>query len=380
MNESTATALGADDPAVAARQLSKGNHAICDAALRAGCRYYFGYPITPQNEIPEYMAVRLPEVGGTMVQAESELAAINMVYGAAAAGARVMTSSSSPGISLMQEGISWLAAAELPAVIVNVMRCGPGLGNVASHQGDYLQAAKGGGHGDYRLIVLAPASVQEAAGLTYLAFELADYYRNPVMVLADGIIGQMMEPVDLAHLAEMQAPFKDWSIRPRQAGEATKYFTTIYLDPPEMAEKIHRPLRAKYELIRSREVRYESFMAEDADLLYVAFGTVSRVCRSAIRKLRAEGVRAGMVRPITTYPFPYRAISEAGRQARAVLVAEMNFGQLVEDVAAAVGEDVPVHFVGKHGGMQFNTDEIVTAGRVALGDPEGAPSRWRLYE
>ncbi len=379
MPDETTTRPAEARRAGASRELTKGNLAICEAAIRAGCRYYFGYPITPQNEIPEYLSGRLPELGGTMVQAESELAAINMVYGAAAAGARVMTSSSSPGISLMQEGLSWLAAAELPAVVINVMRCGPGLGNVCSHQGDYLQATKGGGHGDYRLIVLAPASVQEAAGLTYLAFELADRYRNPVMVLADGIIGQMMEGVDLGHLEEVAAPPKEWSLRPRQAGEASKFFTTIYLDPAEMAEKIHLPLLAKYQLIRSREVRYESFMAEDADVLFVAFGTVSRVCRSAIRRLRAEGVRAGLLRPITVYPFPYRAVAEAARSAKAVVVAEMNFGQLVEDVAAAAGDTTPVHFVGKHGGLQFQTEDLVSAAREVLSEPERAKTRWQLY-
>jgi 2-oxoglutarate ferredoxin oxidoreductase subunit alpha len=259
------------------------------------------------------------------------------------------------------------------------MRCGPGLGNVCSHQGDYLQATKGGGHGDYRLIVLAPASVQEAAGLTYLAFELADRYRNPVMVLADGIIGQMMEGVDLDHLPEVAAPAKEWSLRPRQPEEPSKFFTTIYLDPAEMAEKIHLPLLAKYQLIRSREVRYESFMAEDADILLVAFGTVSRVCRSAIRRLRSEGVRAGLLRPITVFPFPYRAVAEAAKIAKGVLVAEMNFGQLVEDVAAAVGDTTPLHFLGKHGGLQFQTEDLVSAANDVLSEPERAKTRWQLY-
>ncbi len=361
----------------AARELMKGNYALCEAAIRAGCRYYFGYPITPQNEVPEYMSEHMPEVGGTFLQAESELASINMVYGAAAAGARVMTSSSSPGISLMQEGLSYLATAELPAVILNVVRCGPGLGNISPHQGDYFQATKGGGHGDYRLLVLAPSTVQEAAELTYLAFDLADKYRNPVMILADGTIGQMMEPVDFSSMPSIEAPFKDWSIRIRKPGEKTKFHTTIELIPEVMA-KVHEVLMAKYRKMAKQEVRYEEYMAEDADILLTAFGTSARVCRSAVRQLRQDGIKAGLFRPITVYPFPYRALGDAGRQAKVVLDCEMNFGQMIEDVALALEGTRPLHFLGKHGGMSFEPGEIVRVAKEALADPNSAPTRWRV--
>lgn len=359
------------------RELMKGNSALCEAAIRAGCRFYFGYPITPQNEVAEYMSEHMAEVGGTFLQAESEVASINMVYGAAAAGGRVMTSSSSPGISLMQEGISYLATAELPALILNVVRCGPGLGNISPHQGDYFQATKGGGHGDYKLLVLAPSTVQEAAELTYLGFELADRYRNPVMILADGTIGQMMEPVDFSAMPATVAPQKDWALRPRGAGEPTKYHTTIELVPEQMA-KVHEHLMAKYREMARHEIRFEEYMAEDADILLTAFGTSARVCRSAVRELRKEGIKAGLFRPISVYPFPYGALAEAARQAKAVLDCEMNFGQMVEDVALALEGTRPIHFLGKHGGMVFETGEIVQAAKNALGDPLGAPTRWRV--
>lgn len=360
-----------------ARELMKGNSALCEGAIRAGCRFYFGYPITPQNEVAEFMSQHMPEVGGTFLQAESELAAINMVYGAAAAGARVMTSSSSPGISLMQEGLSYLATAELPAVILNVVRCGPGLGNISPHQGDYFQATKGGGHGDYRLLVLAPSTVQEAAELTYLGFELADRYRNPVMILADGTIGQMMEPVDFSAMPAIEAPRKEWALRVRQPGEAPKFHTTIELVPEEMA-RVHERLLAKYRNMARHEIRFEEYLAEDADILLTAFGTSARVCRSAVRELRKEGIRAGLFRPISVFPFPYRALAEAGRQARVILDCEMNFGQMIEDVALALEGARPLHFLGKHGGMVFEPGEIVRAAREALADPLGAPTRWHV--
>lgn len=375
MAEVVATAMPASKRST--RELMKGNYALCEAAIRAGCRYYFGYPITPQNEVPEYMSEHMHEVGGTFLQAESELASINMVYGAAAAGARAMTSSSSPGISLMQEGLSYLATAELPAVVVNVVRCGPGLGNISPHQGDYFQATRGGGHGDYRLLVLAPSTVQEAAELTYLGFDLADKYRNPVMILADGTIGQMMEPVDFSGMPAIEAPKKDWALRIRQPGEKTKYFTTIEMAPEVMA-KVQEHLMAKYRKMAKHEIRYEEYLAEDADVLLTAFGTSARVCRSAVRLLRQEGIKAGLFRPISVYPFPYRALSEAGRQAKVVLDCEMNFGQMIEDVALALEGARPLHFLGKNGGMPFETDEIVKAAREALADPNNAPTRWRV--
>ncbi len=361
------------------RELMKGNHALCEAAIRAGCRYYFGYPITPQNEVTEHMAERMPDVDGTFVQAESEVAAINMVYGAAACGQRVMTSSSSPGISLKQEGISYIATAELPAVIVNVVRCGPGLGNIAPHQGDYFQATKGGGHGDYRLLVLAPDSVQELADLTYLAFDLAEQYRIPAMILADGTIGQMMEGVDLSTLPARTATPQPWALRIRQPGEKSRFLTTIHLQPPAMAV-LHQHLKDKYEAIRQSEIRYENFMTDDADLVVVAYGTSSRVCRSAIRNLRARGVKVGMLRPITLWPFPYEALANLAKgPSKAFMVAEMSFGQMVEDVALAIAHDKPLHFVGKDGGMLFETDELETAMEAVLANPAGAPTRFSLF-
>lgn len=360
------------------RELMKGNHALCEAAIRAGSRFYFGYPITPQNEVPEYMSARMPEVGGTFLQAESELGAINMIYGAAAAGARVITTSSSPGISLMQEGLSYTTMAELPCVVANIVRAGPGLGNIAPHQGDYFQSTKGGGHGDYKLICLAPASVQEIAEFTYLGFDLADKYRNPVMILADGVIGQMMEAVDFSTMPEREAPFKEWSLRPRKAGEKSKSITTIALDPDVMA-KVHVHLIEKYETIKRDEVRYENFMADDAELLIVAFGTVSRACRSAIRHLRADGVKVGMLRPITVFPFPYKQVREAAGKAKAVLTAEMNFGQMIEDVALALGESKPLHFIGKHGGMLFESDELEATARTILSNPKNPGTLFKLY-
>lgn len=366
------------DYGTSTRELMKGNYALCEGAIRAGARFYCGYPITPQNEVPEYMSARMPEVGGTFLQAESELGAINMIYGASAAGARAITTSSSPGISLMQEGISYTTMAELPCVIGNIVRAGPGLGNIAPHQGDYFQAVKGGGHGDYKLITLAPASVQEIAEFTYMGFDIADKYRNPVMILADGVIGQMMEAVDFSTMPEKEAPFKEWSLRPRKPGEKSKFITTIALEPEVMAE-VHKRLIHKYETIKRNEVRYEAFMTDDAELLLVAFGTVSRACRSAIRRLRADGVKVGMLRPITVFPFPYKQVAECAKKAKAVLTAEMNFGQMVEDVALSVGDSKPLHFVGKHGGMLFESDELERAVRTILANPKNPGTLFKLH-
>lgn len=328
--------------------LMKGNEALAEAAVRAGCRCYFGYPITPQTELLEYLARRLPEVGGIFLQAESEVAAINMVYGAAGAGARVLTSSSGPGISLKQEGISYLAAAELPCVIVNIMRGGPGLGGIQPSQADYFQATRGGGHGDYRVIVLGPASVQEMADLAVLAFELADAYRNPVMILGDGILGQMMEPLELPPFKE-ELPAREWATDGCR-GRERRIINSLYLDAEEL-ERHNLRLQEKYRRIAEREVRWEEHLTGDAQVLVVAFGTCARIARAAVKAARSEGIRAGLFRPITLWPYPYRQLQAAAASARAVLVVEMNAGQMVEDVRLALEGRVPVHFYGRTGGM-----------------------------
>lgn len=324
--------------------LMKGNEAIGEAAIRAGCKGYFGYPITPQSELPEYMSRRFPEAGGAFVQAESELAAINMVYGAAGAGVRVMTSSSSPGISLKQEGISMLAGAELPAVIVNMMRGGPGIGAIQPSQADYYQATRGGGHGDYRLLVLAPSSVQELVDLTWEAFALADQYRNPVLILGDGMLGQMMEPVILP---EKPAPFyeKPWATNGACGREHNEIFT-FYMGM-EGLEKHNQHLAEKWQRIALEQKRYDTFQMEDAEIVLVAFGIVARVCRRAVRLAREAGIKAGMLRPVSLWPFPAEALAQAATKARAILVVEMNLGQMIDDVRLAVGNQVPVELFSK---------------------------------
>ncbi|MCW3992501.1 MAG: 3-methyl-2-oxobutanoate dehydrogenase subunit VorB [Candidatus Bathyarchaeota archaeon] len=337
--------------------LLTGNEAIAEAAIRAGCRHFFGYPITPQSEIPEYMSRRMPEVGGVYLQAESEIAAINMVFGAAGAGARTMTSSSSPGISLMQEGISYLAAAELPCLIVNMMRGGPGLGGIQPSQSDYFQATKGGGHGDYRLIVLAPSTVQEAADLTMLAFDLADMYRSPVMVLGDGYTGQMMEPVRFKRPEAVELPPKDWAITGAK-GRPRNVISTLSLDP-EPLEAFNLHLHRKYEDMTENERRVEIFEADDADIIIVAFGIVARIAKTAIRILREKGIKVGLVRPITLFPFPYDAVSKAADDLENVLVVEMNMGQMIEDVKLGICGRSEVHFYGRTGGMVPSYEEIV---------------------
>lgn len=343
---------------MAEKVLMKGNEALAEAALIAGCRHYFAYPITPQNEIPAYMALRMPEVGGTFLQAESEIASINMVYGASAAGARVMTSSSSPGISLKQEGISYLAGAELPAVIVNMMRGGPGLGNIAGSQADYFQATKGGGHGDYHLIVLAPGTVQELADLTVLAFDLADEYRISVMILGDGFLGQMSEPLVLPEPTGKTFDKSDWALTGAKDRDPRIVYS-LRLNPEHALEELNIKLQGVYERIREKEVRYDTYMAEDADILLVGFGTSSRLCRTAINVLRKEGIKAGLFRPITLWPFPYDALKEAGADARMVLSVEMNAGQMIEDLRLALGGEKPVELYGKMGGVVPVVDEIV---------------------
>ncbi len=337
------------------RQLCKGNVAVIKGAILAGCRVYYGYPITPASEIAEAAALYIPQVGGTFLQAESEVAAINMVYGAAAAGVRVMTASSGPGLSLMQEGISYLAGAELPCVIVDVVRGGPGLGNIAPEQSDYFAMVKGGGHGNYRNIVLAPASVQEMADLTELAFELSDKYRNPAVVLTDGFVGQMMEPLEL-ELREAVAPEKPWAVKGTPETRAN-LISSIYLEPDDLEEH-ERRLEAKYIRCEQAEVRYEQYRSEDAEVLLVGFGIVSRVLRSTVDSLRREGVRAGLFRPITLWPFPSKALAEAASTVQKVLDVELSNGQMLEDVRLALNGNVPVEFYGRVGGNVPSVEEL----------------------
>jgi pyruvate/2-oxoacid:ferredoxin oxidoreductase alpha subunit len=337
------------------RQLCKGNVAVVKGAILAGCRAYYGYPITPASEIAEAAALYLPQVGGTFLQAESEVAAINMVYGAAAAGVRVMSASSGPGLSLMQEGISYLAGSELPCVIVDVVRGGPGLGNIAPEQSDYFAMVKGGGHGNYHNIVLAPSSVQEMADLTMLAFDLADRYSNPVVVLTDGFVGQMVEPLDLEY-REVQPPEKPWAVK--GTPETRKNLvTSIFLEPDELEEH-QRKVEAKYLRAQQQEPRHELYQAEEADVLLVGFGIVSRVLRSAVEMARKEGLRAGLFRPITLWPFPSKALAEAAARVQKVLVVELSNGQMIEDVRLALDGKVPVEFYGRVGGNVPSVEEL----------------------
>ncbi|MCX7844251.1 MAG: 3-methyl-2-oxobutanoate dehydrogenase subunit VorB [Candidatus Bipolaricaulota bacterium] len=338
--------------------LMRGNEAMAEAAIRAGCRTYFGYPITPQNEILEYMAAHLPAVGGACVQAESEVAAINMCYGAAAAGVRTLTSSSSPGISLKMEGISYLAGARLPVVIINVMRAGPGLGNIAPAQGDYFQATKGGGHGDYRLIVLAPSTVQEAAELVMLAFELADRYRVPAMILADGMLGQMMEPVELPPpIPPERIPPKPWALTGAK-GRPPNVVSSFDLDPHRFRE-ILRGLWDVYRQIQRDEVRWEEYQTEDAELVLVAYGTMGRICRTVVRRARREGLRVGLFRPITLWPFPSEPLRRLSARVPVFLTVELSAGQMWEDVRLSVDGRAQTPFYGELGGVVPTPEEIL---------------------
>ncbi|HZP63377.1 MAG TPA: 3-methyl-2-oxobutanoate dehydrogenase subunit VorB [Terriglobales bacterium] len=337
------------------RQLCKGNVAVIKGAILAGCSAYYGYPITPASEIAEAAALYIPQVGGTFLQAESEVAAINMVYGASAAGVRVMTASSGPGLSLMQEGISYLAGAELPCVIVDVVRGGPGLGNIAPEQSDYFAMVKGGGHGNYRNIVVAPASVQEMADLTMLAFELADRYRNPAVVLTDGFVGQMQEPLDLQY-REVTLPEKPWSVKGTPETRAN-LVSSIFLEPDEL-EDHNRALEAKYIRCAQHETHHEMYRTEDADVLLVGFGIVSRVLRSAVDSLRKDGLKAGLFRPITLWPYPSKALAEAASRVDKVLVVELSNGQMLEDVRLALEGKVPVEFYGRVGGNVPSVEEL----------------------
>ena len=350
-----------------AKILLHGTEAICEGAIRNGCRAFFGYPITPQNEVPEYMSVKMPQVGGVFVQAESEVAAINMVYGAAGAGIRAMTSSSSPGVSLKQEGISYIACARIPCVIVNIMRAGPGLGGILPAQGDYFQATKGGGHGDYRLIVLSPSSAQEACDFTYRAFDLADRYRVPVMLLADGMIGQLMEPVELPPMRDLRdIPEKDWATSGHY-GKERRVLNSLLIDP-EVLEPHVNALKRTYDEIAANECVAESMLTEDAEIVLTAYGTVARICKSAVQALRKQGVKAGWVRPVTLFPFPAETYAKVAAQesVRVFLDVELSLGQMVEDVRLSVNGRKPVRFFGRTGGNITDEREIVQAALQAL--------------
>lgn len=334
----------------------KGNEAIAEAAIRAGCRFYAGYPITPQNEIPEYMSRRMPEVNGVFIQAESELASINMVYGAAAAGVRAMTSSSGPGISLMQEAISFLAGAELPAVIVNIQRGGPGLGNITASQADYFQAVKGGGHGDYRCLVYAPFNLQEMWDLTMKAFDKADEYRTPAIILGDGVIGQMMEPFHPTEYVSPLLPRKDWILDGCRARKP-RSIRSLYMGQGELEEKNLR-LISKYNQMKKNEVMFGEHFTKDARLIIVAFGIAARIALSAVREARKNGMQVGLFRPISLFPFPEKRLARLTGNGRRFLVAEMNAGQMVEDVRLSVNGGSEVLFYGRPGGAVFTPEEI----------------------
>ncbi len=341
------------------RYLLRGNEVIAEAAIRAGCQCYFAYPITPQGELVEHMARHMPELGRTFIQAESEVAAINMVYGAAAAGVRTMTSSSSPGISLKQEGISYIAGSNLPAVIVNVVRGGPGLGNIAPSQCDYFQAVKGGGHGDYHMIVLGPSTVPEAGELTMLAFDLADRYRTPVMILADGLLGQMMEPVELpAPRDPASLPAKPWAATGAK-GRAPNIILSFDLSPDKL-KQMNLDLQAKYDAIRKSEVRYEETETKDADIVIVAYGSTARIAKTTLRLARAEGIRLGLFRPITLWPYPYDALRALAGRAHTILTVEMSAGQMWEDVRLAVAERAATPLYGEMGGIVPTPKGILT--------------------
>ena len=338
--------------------LMKGNEAIAEAAILAGCRHYLGYPITPQTEVAAYMAKKMPKIGGTFLQAESEIAAINMVYGVAATGKRAMTSSSSPGIALKCEGISYLAGADLPAVIVNVQRGGPGLGGIQPSQSDYFLATRGPGHGDFHVLVLAPASVQEMADLTGKAFDLAEKYRLPAMLLADRTMGQMMEPVELPEHKDRKLPEKPWAACGHENKREHNIINSLYLTPNAL-EDLVRARYERYKIVEEKEQRAEEYRTEDADVIVVAYGASSRVARSAVNKAREAGKKVGLIRPITLWPFPKDAIKRAADHAKELLVVEMSMGQMVDDVRLAAECRVPVHFYGRTGGVIPTPKEIL---------------------
>ena len=348
---------------MAQRVLMKGNEAIAEAAIRAGCRHYFGYPITPQTEIAAYMAKKMPKIGGVFLQAESEIASINMVYGAAAAGMRVMTSSSSPGISLKAEGLSYIAGSDVPALVVNVQRGGPGLGGIQPSQSDYFQATKGGGHGDYRMIVLAPASVQEMASLTIKGFNLADKYLMTSMILADGTIGQMMEPISFED-AEIETYEKPWALTGTEGKRPHNIVNSLYLQPDAL-EKKNLERYERYKIVEENEPMWEEYMMEDAELCVVAFGIASRVAKNAVAAARAEGIKVGLIRPITLWPFPTKALRAAADKVKGFISVELNMGQMIEDVRLATECTKPVTLCSRCGGMIPSPDEVLASIRNA---------------
>ena len=344
---------------MADKVLMKGNEAIAEAAIKAGCRHYFGYPITPQTEVAAYMAKRMPKIGGTFLQAESEIAAINMVYGVASAGLRVMTSSSSPGISLKGEGISYLAGADLPALVVNVQRGGPGLGGIQPSQSDYFQSTRGGGHGDYHMIVLAPSSVQEMAEMTVKAFELADKYRMTAMVLADGTMGQMMEPVDL-NFDVKPAPEKPWATTGTEMKRKHNIVNSLSLVPEEL-EKLNFARFERYEQVKKNETMWEEYMMDDAEIAIAAFGIAARVSKNAVNEARKMGIKAGLIRPITLWPFPEAPFKKAAEHVKQIISVELNMGQMIEDVRLASECKVPVTLCNRVGGMIPSPEQVLDA-------------------
>ena len=348
---------------MAERVLMKGNEAIAEAAIRAGCRHYFGYPITPQTEVAAYMAKKLPKVGGVFLQAESEVASINMVYGAAATGTRVMTSSSTPGISLMAEGLSYIAGSDVPAFVVNVQRGGPGLGGIQPSQSDYFQATKGGGHGDYHMIVLAPASVQEMASLTIRGFNLADKYLMTAMILADGTIGQMMEPISFED-AEIETYEKPWALTGTECKRPHNIVNSLYLKPDELEQKNFERYE-RYAQVEENEPMWEEYQMEDAEICVVAFGIASRVAKNAVVAARAEGIKAGLIRPITLWPFPKKALRAAADQVKAFVSVELNMGQMIEDIRLATECKRPVSLCNRAGGMIPSPDQVLESIRKA---------------
>ena len=348
---------------MAERVLMKGNEAIAEAAIQAGCRHYFGYPITPQTEVAAYMAKKMPKIGGVFLQAESEVASINMVYGAAAAGARVITSSSSPGISLMGEGLSYIAGSDVPAFVVNVQRGGPGLGGIQPSQSDYFQATRGGGHGDYHMIVLAPASVQEMASLTVKGFNLADKYSMIAMILADGTIGQMMEPISFEDV-EVEHYDKPWALTGTECKRKHNIVNSLYLQP-DVLEKKNFERYEKYKVVEANEALHESYLMDDADVCVVAFGIAARVAKNAVVAARGEGIKAGMIRPITLWPFPKQALSQAADQVKSFLSVELSMGQMVEDIQLATGCRRPVSLCNRVGGMIPSPDQVLESIRKA---------------
>ena len=343
---------------MAERVLMKGNEALAEAAIKSGCRHFFGYPITPQTEVAAYMAKRMPKIGGTYLQAESEVAAINMVLGAASAGVRVMTSSSSPGISLKTEGISYIAGSDLPCLIINVQRGGPGLGGIQPSQADYWQATRATGHGDFHILVFAPATIQEMVDLVYTAYDKADEYRMPSMILADGMLGQMMEPVEFPEKEADHQIEKPWATTGHQSKRPHNITNSLYLDPNELEQKVVERFK-RYEIIKEKEPMAEEYLVEDAEIVLVSFGATARIVKSAVNSARAMGIKAGMIRPITLWPFPEKVIRKAAKTADCFLSVEMNMGQMVDDVRLAVNGEKPVFFFGRTGGIIPSPAEVL---------------------